>query len=233
MKTQIDLEPHSGSSTTARSSSRGAETGARDAGLVRPVLAMLVPYAAVLAFWHWFHSAWATILSYHCLILAFSWRSLGRTLNGWNRRLFVALAIPCAAAGPVTWLMLPHASRIPVLEWLSGYGLGGASLVLMIPYYSFIHPILEQAHWSPLRRDSRLGLAPHPAFAGYHVLVLATLMRLPWVILCVGILIGASVSWRWADSRKGGGLLIPVLSQVLADGGMIVAAFLRASWPGS
>jgi hypothetical protein len=216
-----------------RSSSPGADTAAQDAGFVRPVLAMLVPYAAILVFWHWFHSAWATILSYHCLILAFSWHSLGRALTGWNRRLFFALAIPCAAAGPATWLMLPQASRIPVLEWLAGYGLAGTSLILMIPYYGLVHPILEQAHWSSLRRDSRLGLVPHPAFAGYHVLVLVTLMRLPWIILCVGILIGASVSWRWAESRKGGGLLIPVLSQVLADGGMIVAAFLRASWPGN
>jgi hypothetical protein len=44
----------------------------------------------------------------------------------------------------------------------------------------------------------------------------------------VAVLIVTSISWRCIEERCGGGLLVPALTQVLADAGMIVAAVLRA-----
>jgi hypothetical protein len=189
----------------------------------------LVPWVAVLVFWTVLHSAWATILAYHVMMLAFSRRELARAFRGWNRRVFLVSAAPCLLAGPVTWLLLPSITLTPVGGWLAAFGLTGASLLVMIPYYGLIHPFVEQAHWSRLRSDPRLGLVSSLLFAGYHGLVLSTLMKPFWVGLCVAVLIVTSISWRRIEERCGGGLLVPALTQVLADAGMIVAAVLRAN----
>lgn len=192
-------------------------------------LKALAPYVAVLVFWCGLHSAWAALLAYHFQILVWSRRDLRRVLSGWSLRLFLAIALPCVVAGPMTYLLLPFMAHVSVHSWLTSYGLSGAALLLMVPYYGLIHPFLEQAHWSSLRAQPRVGPLAHFMFAAYHVLVLASLMRTPWILLCFVILSVASVCWRWTEQRQQGGLLVPALSQVLADGGLVVAALLRNS----
>lgn len=197
--------------------------------MTRQISGMLVPWIAVLVFWTWLHSAWATIIAYHSLILLFSWSEMKHVARGWNLRMFLVFAMPCVLAGPLTWLLLPVMTGVPIRSWLSSYGLEGAALLLMVPYYGLIHPFIEQAHWSKLRRHSKLGLPASMMFAGYHGLVLSTLMRPVWVVVCVVVLSGTSITWRWMEERKTGGLLVPALTQVLADAGMILAALMRAS----
>lgn len=176
-------------------------------------------------FWIGLRSAWATILFYHALILLFSRRRLGEVIRGWNTKAFFAAAIPCIAAGPLTFVLLPSITRVSTASWLGAYGLEGTSLLLMIPYYGILHPVLEQAHWGALRRHPRLWPVACVLFAGYHGLVLSSLMKPPWVAICVAILLGSSLAWRRIEGRTGG-LLVPVLSHVTADAGMITAAYL-------
>ena len=197
--------------------------------MMKVLLKMLAPYAAVLIFWCGLHSAWAALLAYHFQILFWSRRDLRRGLSGWNLKMFLAVALPCIAAGPLTYLLLPYMTRVPVQTWLAAYGLTGVALLLMVPYYGLIHPFLEQAHWSSLRAQPRVGPLAHVLFAAYHVLVLVSLLRTPWILLCVAVLLTASIGWRWLEQRTRGGLLVPVLSQVLADSGLVVAALIRAA----
>ena len=191
------------------------------------VLSCLAPWIPVSVFWLWRQDAWSTILAYHALIVLLSGRRIPETFRGWDRR-FLPLLIPCALAGPVTFLLLPLASRTQLPAWLAEHGLVGLRLVFMIPYYGIVHPFLEQAHWGALRRHPAASRFAHPAFAGYHVLVLASLMKPGWVAVCACILMAASIAWRKLDGRTGG-LLLPVAMQALADLGMISAVFLAAS----
>ncbi len=188
---------------------------------------MLAPWLAVSVFWICLHSAWATILAYHVLMLLFSRKRMREVTGGWNPRAFMALAVPCLAAGPLTFVLLPSMTRISTASWLSAYGLEGNALLLMIPYYGILHPVLEQAHWGALRRHARFGLAACALFAGYHGLVLSTLMKPLWVAVCVTVLFCTALAWRRVE-RLTGGLLVPVLTHVIADAGMILAAFLVA-----
>lgn len=197
---------------------------------MHPLLAaagVLAPWISVLAFWTVLHSAWMTILAYHAMMLLLSWRSIPGVFRGWNGGRFLLAAPLCAAAGPVTWLLLPHIVSTPVETWLPQYGLKGMTLFLMVPYYGLVHPVIEQAHWSRLwgrRRPGPLAVLP---FAGYHGLVLSTIMKPFWVAVCVAVLILTGLSWRWMEKRTGGRLL-PAATQALADSGIILAAVLRS-----
>ncbi len=189
---------------------------------------LLAPWIAVGVFWLWLRSAWATILVYHALILLLPGRRLRDVTRGWSARMALMAVVPCILAGPLTWLFLPSMVRTPVGEWLASYGLSGRALLLIVPYYGLVHPVLEQAHWGPLRARPGLALPASAMFAGYHGLVLSTVMEPAWIVVCVAVLFASSLVWT-AMHRRTGGLMVPALSHAAADAGMIVAALLLAS----
>lgn len=190
--------------------------------------AALVPYVAVFLGMNVFRSAWAAILLYHAGILLFL--ALRKPFHVWktvwagNSALVIPAVAACALAAPVVYFMWPlfQPSENALPEWMAAYGLSGLSFVLLVPYFSFIHPVMEEIHWR--------GIAPKTMtpfcwqdllFAGYHVLVLYELVTWPWLILVFGILMGSSIFWRWAADRFGG-YLLPVLSHAAADAGVLV-----------
>jgi len=61
------------------------------------------------------------------------------------------------------------------------------------------------------------------AFAGYHMAVLCTLIRLPWLPVVFVILVVSSVGWRWLHARYGG-MAIPVITHATADCSVVLAA---------
>lgn len=207
------------------------------------LLGLLAPYLAVLIFWCGFESAWASLLAYHALILILSRRHLGRVAVGWRRRHLLLALLPSLATGPLVYSLLPSMVQLPIDAWLSAYGLSGLSRILMIPYFGVVHPVFEQAHWSSLRVYRAAGagapapgvqvraheLVAHVAFAGYHVLVLASLMRPEWVVISFGVLVLASVAWRRLEQYAGGGLAVAACSHILVDSGLVLAAVLRAA----
>ena len=83
----------------------------------------------------------------------------------------------------------------------------------MIPYFGLVHPLLEQMHWRPLRESTAWS---HPIFAGYHMLVLSSLLSWPWLLLCFVVLLTGSLFWRQVV-RATSSLTVPVLSHVIAD----------------
>lgn len=185
------------------------------------LLRMLAPYFAVLIFWIGLSNAWLTIAAYHAQIL-FWWSKggvrPGRSIAKWQ----LLVALPTIATGPLTYFVLPLFLKVSLSDWLAAHHLAGIPFLLMIPYYGFVHPILEQLHWDPLRRTTPWA---HGAFAGYHILVLVSLLKAPGLLLCFVILAVASLCWS-VMSRRDGSLAAPMLSHILADFGMVLAAWL-------
>jgi hypothetical protein len=184
-------------------------------------LKVLAPYFAVIVFWCWLGNAWLAILAYHAQILLWSRGTMAR-LGRPGRDPLAWLLVPSALAGPALYFLLPYITRTDLAIWLRAHGLAGWSLVLMVAYFGLVHPFLEQLHWSPLREATPVA---HLLFAGYHVLVLYTLLSVPWLAVCFAVLSTASVVWQRME--RGGGLGLPIASHVLADLGIVLAAWLR------
>lgn len=185
-------------------------------------LKLLAPYLAVGIFWCGLSNGWLAILAYHFQIL-FWQRRARRTAISTDRKSILLLALPAILAGPLIFLLLPSMTRTALVTWLAEHQLSHLSLGAMIPYFAFIHPWLEQRHWAPLRNETPLA---HPLFAGYHLLVLYTLLTVPWLVVSFVVLAGASVAWQLMG-RKFDSLALPVASHILADLGIIMAAWIR------
>ena len=193
----------------------------REGSTLTLALRMLAPWLAVAVFWLGVGNAWLAVLAYHAQILLWS---LGRPL-GLRRPMRDCIAwliAPSVLAGPALWLLLPHITRTDLGGWLAMHGLSGTSLVVMIAYFGLVHPLLEQAHWTPLREATPIA---HVAFAGYHMLVLASLLTPPWLVVCFVILTAASLMWQ-EITRRTGSLLVAVASHVAADAGIVLVAWL-------
>lgn len=192
----------------------------------KSVLKLLAPYLAVIVFWCVLRNAWLSILAYHAQILFWSRRDLERVGRGWDTRLFLLFALPCVLAGPAVYSLAPvMCTRMPISQWFRAFGLTGVGLTLMIPYFGVVHPLLEQAHWRGIRQH---GWAAHVAFGGYHVMVLMSLLPMTWTLFCFGVLWAASAAWHHVQCRTRSGLLVPCCAQVIADLGIVLAAWLRA-----
>jgi hypothetical protein len=183
---------------------------------------MAAPYLAVGVFWCLLHNAWLAILAYHAQILWWSRGSFPKLVK-FRRTLMMLVIAPSALVGPLLYFILPHMTRANLSWWLADHGLSGAGFPVMVFYFGLVHPLLEQVHWTPLRESAPLG---HIAFAGYHVLVLYSLMKVPWLAACFVVLLTASLLWR-RMARESGSLVPSIASHIAADLGIMVAAWLR------
>ena len=185
-------------------------------------LKMAAPYLAVGVFWCLLHNAWLAILAYHAQILWWSRGSLHRPAKP-GRILAALIAAPSAFAGPLLYFLLPRMSHADLSRWLADNRLSGAGFLVMVFYFGLVHPVLEQVHWAPLRESTPLG---HIAFAGYHLLVLHSLLKIPWLAVCFAVLVATSLLWR-RMTRESGSLVPSIASHVAADLGIMIAAWLR------
>lgn len=181
----------------------------------------LAPYFAVGIFWCIFKNAWLAILTYHLQILLWNDKSTFDELKPFKVK-YILLALPTIVAGLLLYILLPYISHVELETWLSNYQLSSLSILVLIPYFGLIHPLFEQLHWSKLRKASKLS---HFMFAGYHMIVLASLLKLPWLILCFVLLTLASFIWQKMENMSKT-LAVPVLSHILADFGVILVTYL-------
>jgi hypothetical protein len=191
---------------------------------------LLAPYLAVIVFWSGhgtgLSSAWLSILAYHAQILFWARDDLrAPRWPQWQRprALPMLTTLPAIAAGPALYLLAPYVASTDLAQWLTAHGLSGAALLLMIPYFGFVHPVLEQIHWRPLREQTWIS---HPVFAGYHMIVLSSILEPPYLLLCFVVLVSASLMWLHVQ-RMEKSLNLAVLAHSLADFGIVVAAWLR------
>ena len=204
-----------------------AERGAAFSGDRSPpggfglALRLASPYIAVGLFWCLFHNAWLAILAYHAQILGWLWRTRPVVTRPRPTRA-TRIILLSALTGPVLGLFLPHIERVDLATWLDHYQLTGPALLVMTGYFAIVHPTLEQLHWAPLRQRAPLA---HAAFAGYHLLVLYSLLPLPWLAVCFVVL--SLASWVWSRMVRASGSLLPAIaSQVVADLGIVLVATL-------
>lgn len=197
------------------------------------LFAAWIPYIAVLIGMYLFQSAWLAILLYHIGVIGFLffrkstglWMRMGR---GLGTPLLVPGLIVCAMAAPVVYFMWPWIaiSENILPRWLAYYGLSGWAWWLLIPYFSIVHPILEELLWREIGSDCNPRICRQDLmFAGYHVLVLFQLVKTPWLILVFVVLTSSSIFWRWA-ARRFGGCLLPTLTHAVADAGVMIAVHL-------
>jgi len=196
------------------------------------LLAALVPYAAVLIGMYAFRSAWLAVLLYHLGILAFIAirrpSCLKETLwSGARNPLTLPAVTICALAAPVVYFLWPlfQPTETVLPEWMARYGLSGMAWLLLIPYFSIVHPILEEIHWRKIAPERFVWLCWQDLlFAGYHVVVLGQLVYWPWLFFVFGVLAGSSVFWRWAANRFGG-YGLAVLTHAAADAGVVIGIY--------
>lgn len=195
----------------------------------RPVawLRLLAPYLAVLVGMVGFHNAWLAVVLYHLLIVATArghWR-LGRLRQGWHAVGWLGVATS-AGAGGVIYLLWPWigGSTSALTSWLESYGLSRQAFLILLPYFSLAHPVLEELHWSAIRREGEFPpWLAHCAFAGYHLVVLSTLVAPLWLPVVFVVLSGSSAVWARIDSHFDGAAM-PLASHAAADIAIIVAA---------
>jgi hypothetical protein len=185
-------------------------------------LRLLAPYLAVVVFWNILGNAWLAILAYHLQILFWSGDVISSIRRSDLRRIPRAALLP-VLAGPLLYILMPHITHADLTAWLADHHLSRLSLALMIPYFGLVHPFLEQCHWRKLREQTHLA---HPLFAGYHILVLYSLLTVPWLVVCFVVLMIASLMWRLM-TEPSHNLTGPIASHVLADLGIVIAAWFR------
>ena len=197
------------------------------------LLGALVPYLAVLIGMTLFKSAWLTIGLYHAGVIAFLLirkpdRFWARLWTGVRSPLTGPAVLVCALAAPIIYFMWPLFATLGVglADWLAWYGLTGWAWIVFIPYFSIVHPILEEAHWRELDpHDGPLLCRGDFLFAGYHLLVLYELIHWPWLLFIFGVLAGSSAFWRWA-ARRFGGYGLGLATHAAADAGVMLGACL-------
>jgi hypothetical protein len=196
---------------------------------------LAVPYLTVPVGLYALHSGWAAILLYHAgmvllITLLGAWAVARRLLRGWHLPALAGLLAVTAATGPVLYLLWPwiagDGTRIG--RDLAALGLGGASWIGFVTYYSLVNPWIEELYWRGVLGSD--ALHPVPAdlcFAGYHVVVLLAFLPWWWAVTAALALTAAAWLWRQATAHAGG-LLVPVLTHGVADVSIIVAAHLLA-----
>ena len=187
------------------------------------IIRALIPYLTVGLFWCYLDSAWLALVSYHVTILVFRDRTI--KLNFKINRLGVQLALITVPSGILTYFLLDYFTKTKIDDWLISYGLEGTSFLLMIPYFGLIHPLIEQIHWSPLRKKTWIS---HLLFAGYHLLVLSSLLSTVWLIAAFFLLATVSLTWSILE-EKTEGMTSGVLSHTFADFGIILATWFLIS----
>jgi hypothetical protein len=197
--------------------------------LLMNFFAGFIPYIAVLIGMVLLKSAWLAIGLYHLGIIAFLlYRSppnvVGRLWSGYNRRLLIPSAMACTLAAPIIFFLWPWFSRpdVPLNRWLSQVGLEGLSWILFIPYFALVHPVLEELFWRTLTDGTyKLVEWKDLLFAGYHLLVLGSLIKGPWLLVVFGSLVIASSFWR-KTAHRFSGYGIAVVTHAIADAAVLI-----------
>jgi membrane protease YdiL (CAAX protease family) len=197
---------------------------------------MAIPYVAVLVGLYGFQSAWVSLGLYHFTILlvmlAAGRRGLIKSIwSGFNGPAAIVLMPLFALAAPLIILLWPYMSlgHSSLQTILTGFGLEGISWYLFMASFVTAQPILEELYWRGYQRnDSRKLCLSDIAFAGYHALVLVRLIRWPWVVAALVVIVAAGYLWRQINNRFGG-LAVCILSHICADAAFVVAAHILIS----
>jgi membrane protease YdiL (CAAX protease family) len=188
------------------------------------LISVLVPYIAVLVGLYVLKNGWVAIGLYHLGITVFLVASgsgglLKKVCTGWN-------SITAAAGIVIPVMIIPaififwkymQLENMPLNTALANFGLSGTSWLFFMIYFSTVQPFLEELYWRGYLESGRKYFSwTDLAFAGYHILVLAWFIKLPWLVIAFIVLAGAAYVWRYMAARLEG-LIVPLLSHIIAD----------------
>jgi membrane protease YdiL (CAAX protease family) len=194
-------------------------------------LPALIPYVAMVIGLHLLGSAWISFLIYHGLVLCTVWRDADLRydlLRGWHPIVGLGAVAFGITGGAMVYFLAPYAGINATLinPAIAKLGLAGTGWLLFVIYHMLVNPWFEEIFWrGKLGNDS---LKPVPGdflFAGYHLLVVMFFLEWIWIVLSFAVLVAAAWLWRQLR-RRYGGLMLPVLSHMAADGSIMAVVYL-------
>ena len=197
------------------------------------LISALVPYVAVLIGLYVLKNAWVAIGLYHfgiaVFLIAGSGKSLlKRTCTGWNSLMAAIGAAMSVMIFPIVFFFWGYMQpdNMYMNSALVNFGLHGTSWFIFMIYFSTVQPFLEELYWRGYLEPGRKNFSwTDLAFAGYHILVLAWFIKLPWLIVAFVVLTIAAYIWRHM-AFKLKGLAVPLLSHIIADISIIAMTYV-------
>jgi membrane protease YdiL (CAAX protease family) len=197
------------------------------------LISALVPYVAVLVGLYVFKNAWIAIGLYHFGIVLFLIASdrnslLKKIRTGWNPTMAAAGVGMSVMIFPVVFILWEHMrlENVQLNTALADFGLHGTSWFFFMIYFSTVQPFLEELYWRGFLESNHKYVSwTDLAFAGYHILVLAKFIELPWLAAAFVILTMAAYGYRYFVSRLEG-LITPLLSHIVADVSIIAVTYV-------
>ncbi len=194
------------------------------------ILWALLPYLATYVGVYLVDQAIVAVGIYHAgIILCCLQKRVNpfRSLKGLNLKWGLGFGLLCLTTAPLIYFLWPWMVRdgVILVELLERWHLTGPMALVFCVYSVTLHPTLEETFWRVLLPDH---VASDLFFAGFHVLVLACLIKSPWLCLVFLVLSSASWIWRWMMSRfQGAG--VPVVTHALADLGVVIGVWWLVS----
>ena len=197
------------------------------------LISVLVPYVAVLFGLYVLKNAWIAIGLYHFGITVFLIGGDGNSLlkrvcMGWNSIIAAAGIVMSVIIFPIIYFLWGHVQleSISLNSALANFGLHGTSWFFFMIYFSTVQPFLEELYWRGyLECGHKYFSWTDFAFAGYHILVLAWFIKLPWLAIAFIVLTVAAYIWRYI-AFKLEGLAVPLLSHIVADVSIIAVTYI-------
>jgi len=192
-----------------------------------------VPYVAVLIGLYVLKNAWVAIGLYHFGIVLFLIAGdrnslLKKVCAGWNPKMAVVGIVMPVMIFPVVFILWEHMrlENVHLHTTLAEFGLHGTSWFFFMIYFSTAQPFLEELYWRGcLGSNHKYFSWTDFAFAGYHILVLAKFIQLPWLAAAFVVLTMAAYGYRYIVSRLEG-LIVPLLSHIVADVSIIAVTYV-------
>jgi len=182
------------------------------------------PYLAVVLGLYVFKNVFIALAIYYSAIVFFIATNGGKGLlksifSGWNYSAAAGSIIVCACSGGAIFLLWPYAKleNVNLVSTLAEYGLSGAACYIFVAAATILNPLLEELFWRGCFENEPTKPAfIDVVFAGYHLLALVLVIKVPITISAFIILFAVSWWFRFMK-HKLGGLAVPYVAHLTAD----------------
>jgi membrane protease YdiL (CAAX protease family) len=189
----------------------------------------LIPYISVILFLYGTKNAWAALLGYHAGALLFMTLSNkpAKVKQSVNNLWIPPIAVIYSLGGIIFYFLWPYLDGQEIGHKLTHYGINAHSWPYIAVYFCFINAVVEEHLWrNYLGSDNLLPTLNDFLFAGYHALVLLAFTKAIWAIPV--IVACAFAGWLWRVIKlKSGGMLIPIITHIIADVSIAAAVHFR------
>lgn len=195
-------------------------------------LGVVSPYLAVLLGVFLLKNGFLAVLVYHlvlllCIVKIDGVKPFRLLLKGWNSVLGPLMCLGGVVPGVVILYLWPIARQehADLAQLFALLNLDDRWFTAFAVYACLVNPFLEESFWRGCFNNRSWLPAPIDAlFSGYHALVVIPVLSAPFVVLL--FLAMLVVGWLLRTLRRlTGGLLIPLLTHLIAD-----IAILYAVW---